>query len=732
MKIRKITINKYGPIKDFHYNCADVNLFFGNNESGKTALVDAFIESLFTNKGNRKIFKGSERFIKNKSNIAEFILESDEKQYSFPSNKFNLSKLLSLPDIELSRLFIVRAGDLRLKRSEKWWPAIKQFLTNLNTDLIKVKEYIYTNVGLTKSGQKWSNAKGNSKEKYVKQVEDRLDKLKQARDNLGQISNEEKELKEKNIKLSDIKNRFEAFNNFKKYLKYKESKKLFEKYMMYKHELQGLERYKEEDVKNWQNVENILIRLKLQKESYQDGLENKFSDIKKIEQEKLKNAEEKLKKLKEISSFKFKRNLRNPIFRFIFNNFYRNSAIRHIFYIFLSFAFFAFLFLKEISDNTVYLVIAFALLIVLLTVWLLQFMLGKQFKEFNSESKKLVIDDFNAKDVSDVLNIDNKIIELDSVCKTYTEALKSFRRDEQELKKQLSDCKVKIAEQNKKIEEFRQKTGKTELQQLIEEIEKKQNFNNEKKRIKDRLKDILGDSDEANWLLLIDGIKINPPKEKIDFSIAEEEDLRKQIVKLESEQKDLQRKIERFYNNLQDSLNINDVKEIYSEISQLEKEKKEIYKEEKAALLAGEIIDNLSNSFDLQLKEILETGNITVSKYFNEFTEGKYVLVEFHEEDFIVKDNKGNKYIFPELSTGTQDQLMFAVRIAFLLRGLKEPGFFILDDAFLTSDYKRREKLVGCINKLIEKGWQIFYLTIDEHIKELFENICKIKAENLN
>jgi len=51
---------------------------------------------------------------------------------------------------------------------------------------------------------------------------------------------------------------------------------------------------------------------------------------------------------------------------------------------------------------------------------------------------------------------------------------------------------------------------------------------------------------------------------------------------------------------------------------------------------------------------------------------------------------------------------------------MNDSAFFIIDDAFQHSDYDRRPKLVDQLFDLSDDGWQIIYLTMDDHIRELF------------
>ncbi|GAG72424.1 unnamed protein product, partial [marine sediment metagenome] len=61
---------------------------------------------------------------------------------------------------------------------------------------------------------------------------------------------------------------------------------------------------------------------------------------------------------------------------------------------------------------------------------------------------------------------------------------------------------------------------------------------------------------------------------------------------------------------------------------------------------------------------------------------------------------------------------MLALRIGFSSKLLKKDTLFlILDDAFQHSDWERRETLVKRLADIAKDGWQIIYLTMDDHIK---------------
>ena len=53
-----------------------------------------------------------------------------------------------------------------------------------------------------------------------------------------------------------------------------------------------------------------------------------------------------------------------------------------------------------------------------------------------------------------------------------------------------------------------------------------------------------------------------------------------------------------------------------------------------------------------------------------------------------------------------------------LMKG--ETAFLILDDAFQHSDWERRGNCLRVVEDLVGAGWQVFYLTMDDHIRGLF------------
>jgi hypothetical protein len=125
-------------------------------------------------------------------------------------------------------------------------------------------------------------------------------------------------------------------------------------------------------------------------------------------------------------------------------------------------------------------------------------------------------------------------------------------------------------------------------------------------------------------------------------------------------------------------------------------------------------------SGNLQLSEVTEDLRQLSGNRFSGFDwqDGKLNLI----------NNQSRSDALDFLSTGAKEQVMIALRMMFTRRYLGDvPGFLLLDDAFQHSDWNRRELLVDHTLSLVrERGWQVFYFTMDNHLRDLF----KERADN--
>jgi hypothetical protein len=149
----------------------------------------------------------------------------------------------------------------------------------------------------------------------------------------------------------------------------------------------------------------------------------------------------------------------------------------------------------------------------------------------------------------------------------------------------------------------------------------------------------------------------------------------------------------------------------------------------KSKILGGNIVYQVIRDLRLQEDDVirrnLDSENISTPM---KMITHRYEKIEIDIDDKIIVSDPYNQFNLSELSTGAQEQMLLALRIGFasILLG-KEKPFLILDDAFQHSDWTRREYLLETVMDLAKSGCQILYLSMDDHIRDLFQTKVKSK-----
>ena len=105
---------------------------------------------------------------------------------------------------------------------------------------------------------------------------------------------------------------------------------------------------------------------------------------------------------------------------------------------------------------------------------------------------------------------------------------------------------------------------------------------------------------------------------------------------------------------------------------------------------------------------------------------GHYQSLDMDGEQLTVMGDYGDYNIDEILSTGAREQVFLALRMGFASRiAGGDPLFMILDDAFQHSDWDRRDRLFDVVFDLVDSGWQMTYLTMDEHIRDKYQKMGK-------
>ncbi len=161
--------------------------------------------------------------------------------------------------------------------------------------------------------------------------------------------------------------------------------------------------------------------------------------------------------------------------------------------------------------------------------------------------------------------------------------------------------------------------------------------------------------------------------------------------------------------------------DLLNSLQELSRERKDTLKKQTAGIISGigitHCLDQIRELEDAHIRRNIQSSQVT--KLINSLT-GSQLSLDI-ENDQLISSSKYQNFPINELSTGTREQVHLALRmgLASIISG-GEPLFLILDDAFQHSDWERREQLVAKTIQMALQGWQIIYLTMDDHLKNLF------------
>jgi len=729
IRIKRINISNFGPIRTFDKEINNIEVFYGDNESGKTAIVDGIIRLL--NLSTSSPFNREERrfngYISMTLDINGRIIELSEEK-----KRKNIYEMLPVLKKEpnILRFMIVRGGDLALfsdKDKKGWWDRIKSFLVD-NPDLLNVRKRILERAKLTPDLKNKIELKRKKEE--IERIIKEIEVLKIEMEN---IRNKERRLKDINTRINELKAEYGGLKRAEEYEIYERALKTFNRWRASSNRLKDYERYKHEYLEKWEDKVTKLSELRKEERGISGRLDEREKNIGKLKEDVEKEnkliEEEKalLKELEDKDIFRRVEGLRKkkrwvgrmypyilPIFGF--GIIMGISGI--IFYILKYGTYGIFIFLLGGG-------------LILLSGFIKNRMNSLEKEE--EEIKKILLS--MRVDIGDISSfptiINRKRIGIEEKIRYKDDMrmdIENKMRELEVLKSEKEEIERKIKIFNRDIEELRSLTGLSEERDLIEKLKEKELIEKEGKDAEESLIYMFGKYDPVLWEDSINKLSLQKPDKKPDPVKLKR--VEREIENKKAEKEDIESEIREIKDIKLKILGFSSLKEAYEKEEELKEELKELELKEKGGRLAIEVIDSISKDMDFVIRSLLTGDKKSISQYFNNFTGGRYkeVRVKRNSRGYEIYgvDFEGKEFSAPLLSSGTQDQLFLAFRIPFLKRILGSPAFLILDDAFLSSDYKRRKNLIFSMKGLVEEGWQIIYFTMDKHTIDLFRDICGI------
>ncbi|MGB3480238.1 MAG: AAA family ATPase [bacterium] len=684
MRIKKITIQDYGPIKNLTITPENFEFIFGLNESGKTAIVEALTYVLF------KRSPTPLRYGKPENTIVQ--IEEDEILYTLPAKKKNIE----LPSGDIANLLYVQASESSIydsKGEASFWDGIKALLSRVGkgVPLTKLDDKIFEAVGLSPRKAEWKK----EKQTLIASEQRRKDELGMYLESIGEIEKKATELAHLSEKNDKLKKDLKHIVDYKNYKNYQEISNLYNAYMEKKTHLQEYARYKYDYVTQWQGLEaEKKSRLK-----DENKLKEVKVEIKDLEREisELKNKE-KIIELEDFKSRIAKTQVEVKVPPIIFPLLFVSAAT--IIFI-LSF----FLTIPKIPAAGI-LIFSCALFIYFL------YKRKKVRKKLAEKNKWLTKAQKLFPDISSFTELSYKIETMEKM----TIEKQTLLTEKIKLIDHLSKEET-VTSIEKETSDLRNKTGIAELSDLKKKIDTKRKIDTELSKLDGKISGMLSERDDKKWERIIREMRTKRPEKEPD--IISEKDLKNEAQKIQERINELTREIKIFKEVEQTKFNITDDRSAFIQYDRLQKRLENYTMEKKAALTVREIFKKMSSELDEFINDII-TGNDSLSEYF-EFVTERYDEVEIKNKNFVVKEKSGGEFSADDLSSGAKDQLFLCFRLAALKHLFPKGSFLILDDAFIFADWARRQKLVDLLKKFIKDGNQVIYLTSDNHTRDILK-----------
>lgn len=680
IRIKELNVKNLGPIKKLNLVLKSINLIYGDNERGKSYLVEFLIRSLFKTAGWK---------LRKKTGSGKVLVEGlDDKIIEFsPSKSVKLEDFLSekyvgLPP-DFSKLLIFRSTNVELgeeKESDKIM--LRRFLSHKEI-FDKIKDNISkTIIDSEIDGYKIEGAKRAEIQRREDLMEDMrlIDELFQEIEN-KYMGGERRNLEDEKKKL---KNRFDKLEKAKRHISYKISK-----------EIESLEKKATQvDEKSINYLLKQISNLNIAIKKY----ENKKEDLNIL--------------LESTKNYKW---LKSAISEYEKYNFEEITEKPNIWYT----IFFALIFVLIVAFTV--LKSQVGIIISLLGLAGIVLMYKRRYDKFLADAGKR----------DEILNLKNEFKErFNEKLKNLAimnEKIKNMEDDynkREVIQEQLKDEKSEIDNTNLKIAEEMKGLLEKEIgmEKWMEELEKKLE---ERRRLKEQISDknvelARLDVDESDYIKEKQEVEYNK-----DEYIEVKEDLEKikeSISKKEEELKTLKHSI---CKHTKDNFSI-EWTELIKNLADKHNEVLSEYKNLTAEIIGkkyvSEIIEELYKEEDEKIKDALESE--IISNMLPQVTT-HYENISLTDDRMIVSDTY-NDFPVESISDGAKEQVFLALRIGLAKHWFKKDELFLIfDDAFLHSDYNRRPLLLNSLFELANNGWQIICFTFDDNIKNLFDKKVK-------
>lgn len=763
MRIKEFVLHRYGPLTETGVvRLNNFDLFWGENEEGKTLIIEALIKLLLGK--TRKLKADIDRVSEQPDGF--IIIQHGEGEEAKIPEQGRISDLVNLSAEECANLFIIRNSDLTIERESEFYGSVTERLTGLRSSQIeKVKKSLlrlgyltdtYRTVDDSNSQhlatrlaraaeliQKCEKLSREAREKAFDHLEEKL---------VGQQRELERLIHE--IQLQEKARLREKFEKGREYLG-----KLIE----VQSQIDQLKNYTEDTVTTWyqaqkqiRDEEEQLARFKKRIQTYQQELEFKEKRHRESENE-LDILKKKQTRLEETLKPAFRKH-REMSEQFAVNN----TAKKFLTYGLLFISLAALVSLAGViwkPGFATYLAGGITGMIwVVLSVWYsLKLILPQRRIEKCKQDVFSQAGEFGF--------IGGGIPELQSQLHGFEE---SVQRQEQKVTALATELHIlrnritelqqeRIAHSEQRLRTAQQTVQEIRLQFGVENLEEYQQKLRQRKQLEQAqtearsvLKNLFGEAGNTAaqrikyWEDQIEGLKpveneavgIRFDERELERKKAAKDKLQEEVLAIQKQLENFQDELSQIERETRDALllekdhypcqNLSDLETVIARLKDF------IHKIESKQNLVKKALSIFS---EIEKEESQKVGTLfgedkPVSQFFQQITGSTYQIVHYEPAESLiqVRHRDGRVLSARWLSGGAYDQLYFAIRLALgqeLLQG--QTGFFILDDPFIKSDRGRLERMMEILVEISRQGWQVIYFSAKDEILDVLKTHVESK-----
>jgi uncharacterized protein YhaN len=293
------------------------------------------------------------------------------------------------------------------------------------------------------------------------------------------------------------------------------------------------------------------------------------------------------------------------------------------------------------------------------------------------------------------------------------------------------------------------------LPEVVDAVDKyERDLEEREKEIRDRKREAIGQlkglfnagyEDPEDWRKEIENFSNSFESVERGFDDGDLEEAEEELEELEKEKEGLESEIDQYDEILTEFdsgvsqavdgkfveggiVDISSVEDLNRASRQLENFISALEENVQASKNAIKVLEEIEEEEEDEFNRIFNEDSYAV-EMFRKATDGNYTDIRYDKEDRELKVIRvDGTPLEPEaLSQGTYDLLYMSVRLKLAREILGEPGFLVLDNAFVHSDTERIKKELDFMKELEEEGWQIIYFTFRSDVREVLEEEVEVR-----